>query len=86
MINPFFKNKGACFSLGFGIEKVNSINFKDNEIENLKEILDFNKKIILVTGHRRENHGEGLLNICSALKQIAENNKETQIISLLKMY
>ena len=67
-------------ALLFGIEKVNSTNFKDNEIEDLKEILDFNKKIILVTGHRRENHGEGLLNICSALKQIAENNKETQII------
>ena len=67
-------------ALLFGIEKVNSTNFRDNEIEDLKEILDFNKKIILVTGHRRENHGEGLLNICSALKQIAENNKKTQII------
>jgi len=67
-------------ALLFGIEKVNSTNFRDNEIEELKEILDFNKKIILVTGHRRENHGEGLLNICSALKQIAENNKKTQII------
>ena len=67
-------------ALLFGIAKVNSTNFKDIEIEGLKGILDVSKKIILVTGHRRENHGEGLLNICSALKQIAENNEETQII------
>lgn len=30
-----------------------------------------NKKYILVTGHRRENFGEGFLNICKALKEIA---------------
>jgi|TARA_B100001059_G_C17822143_1_gene578985 UDP-N-acetylglucosamine 2-epimerase (non-hydrolysing) len=67
-------------ALFFGIEKVNSNNFIDSEIENLKEVLDFQQKIILVTGHRRENHGQGLLNICSALKFIATNNPEIQII------
>jgi UDP-N-acetylglucosamine 2-epimerase (non-hydrolysing) len=67
-------------ALLIGIEKVNTSKFEDNEIENLKETLDFQKKIILVTGHRRENHGQGLLNICSALKTIAEKNPETQII------
>ena len=41
-----------------------------------KFILDFSKKIrnkemILVTGHRRENHGDGFINICNALKKIA---------------
>jgi UDP-N-acetylglucosamine 2-epimerase (non-hydrolysing) len=30
-----------------------------------------NRKYILVTGHRRENFGEGFLNICNALKEIA---------------
>jgi len=29
------------------------------------------KKLILVTGHRRENYGEGLNNICGALKTLA---------------
>jgi UDP-N-acetylglucosamine 2-epimerase len=28
------------------------------------------KKYILVTGHRRENFGDGFLNICKALKEI----------------
>ena len=34
----------------------------------------FDKKTILVTGHRRENFGKGFLNICSALKEIALKN------------
>lgn len=67
-------------ALLFGIEKVNTNNFIDSEIEKLKVILDFQKKIILVTGHRRENHGQGLLNVCSALKTIADENPDVQII------
>lgn len=67
-------------SLMYGIDKVNSDGFKDQEIEVLKQTLDINKQIILVTGHRRENHGDGLLNICSALKAIAEENNDVQII------
>lgn len=39
------------------------------------KFLDFSKKIILVTGHRRESFGKPLENICQALKTIAENNK-----------
>ncbi len=33
--------------------------------------VDFSKKIILVTGHRRESFGKPFENICNALKQIA---------------
>ena len=35
--------------------------------------IDFSKKIILVTGHRRESFGLPFENICNALKQIALN-------------
>jgi UDP-N-acetylglucosamine 2-epimerase (non-hydrolysing) len=58
--------------------KVNLI--EDAEIEMLKTIFDTSKKLILVTGHRRENHGQGFINICEALKEIALKNKEVQII------
>ncbi len=37
-------------------------------------------KIILVTGHRRENFGEGFENICLALKEIAQRNHYVEII------
>ncbi|MDR2086098.1 MAG: UDP-N-acetylglucosamine 2-epimerase (non-hydrolyzing) [Dysgonamonadaceae bacterium] len=38
------------------------------------------KPFILVTGHRRENFGEGFLNICKALKEIAANHPDMDII------
>lgn len=38
------------------------------------------KDMILVTGHRRENHGQGFENICHALKEIAQNHPEIEII------
>ncbi|MEQ5791403.1 UDP-N-acetylglucosamine 2-epimerase (non-hydrolyzing) [Muricauda sp. NFXS6] len=59
------------------IEKVNKLD--DPEIVGLKEIIR-GDKIILVTGHRRENHGEGFIRICEALKNIALDNKDIQII------
>ena len=37
-------------------------------------------KFILVTGHRRENHGQGFINICKALKTIALNNPNIDIV------
>jgi len=39
-----------------------------------------NKKLILVTGHRRENFGQGFINICQALKSLALNNPDIDII------
>ena len=39
-----------------------------------------NRPYILVTGHRRENFGEGFLNICKAIRQIAEEHPEMDIV------
>jgi len=36
------------------------------------DMLDLNKKRVLITGHRRENFGEGFINICKAIKELAE--------------
>ena len=38
------------------------------------------RKLILVTGHRRENFGEGFINICKALKEIALKYKDFDIL------
>ena len=59
-------------------EKVEVI--ENDQISNLKTIVDRSKKLILVTGHRRENHGQGFINICEALKEIALQNIDVQII------
>ncbi|MCL0082940.1 UDP-N-acetylglucosamine 2-epimerase (non-hydrolyzing) [Thermodesulfovibrionales bacterium] len=37
-------------------------------------------KLILITGHRRENFGEGFKNICMALKEIAEKREDVTIV------
>ena len=42
--------------------------------------LNKNRKIILVTGHRRENFGDGFKNICQALKEIANLNPDVDIV------
>lgn len=43
-------------------------------------MLDENKKLILVTGHRRENFGQGFKDICQALANIARERSDVQII------
>jgi UDP-N-acetylglucosamine 2-epimerase (non-hydrolysing) len=67
-------------ALQFSIKKVELSSFTDVEIEKLKTTLDNSKRLVLVTGHRRENHGQGFINICKALKQIAVENEDIQIV------
>ncbi|MGR5066516.1 non-hydrolyzing UDP-N-acetylglucosamine 2-epimerase [Photobacterium sp. DNB22_13_2] len=42
--------------------------------------LDNNKKLILVTGHRRESFGGGFERICQALAETAKSHPESQIL------
>ena len=60
------------------VSKVDNID--DPEIKKLKSEIDFTKRIVLVTGHRRENHGQGFINICNALKKIGESIDNVQIV------
>ncbi len=38
------------------------------------------KRYVLITGHRRENFGEGFENICHALSELALNNKDVHFV------
>lgn len=42
--------------------------------------IDFNKKVIVVTAHRRENWGDPLENICFAINQIAHMNRDVVVV------
>lgn len=42
--------------------------------------LDASKKLILVTGHRRENFGAGFENICNALADIAASSPDVEVL------
>lgn len=61
-------------------EKVENDQEIISQFEQQFNFLDPNKNLILVTGHRRENFGQGFLNICSALANIAKQHPEVQIV------
>jgi len=42
--------------------------------------IDFKKKIILITGHRRENLGESFENMCFAMRDIVKQNPDVELI------
>lgn len=61
-------------------EKVETDRAVIAQFEQQFDFLDPNKKLILVTGHRRENFGQGFLNICTALANIAKQYPDVQIV------
>ena len=59
---------------------VNYIKEDDEKLNKKFNYLDLSKKLILVTGHRRESFGEPFKSICYALKEISECHEDVQII------
>jgi UDP-N-acetylglucosamine 2-epimerase (non-hydrolysing) len=55
------------------------------ETEELNRIDFKNRKVIMVTAHRRENWGEPLENICYALKDIAEKHENVEVVYLVHL-
>lgn len=51
-----------------------------NALANRFPFLDNDKKLILVTGHRRENVGDGFERICHALATLARQHPNVQIV------
>ncbi len=45
-----------------------------------RDALEGTAPIILITGHRRENFGQGVKDFCEALKQIARRNPEIHLV------
>jgi UDP-N-acetylglucosamine 2-epimerase (non-hydrolysing) len=42
--------------------------------------LNGGKKLVLITGHRRENFGEGFINMCNAIKTLTEKYPEVDFV------
>ena len=59
----------------------------DYKFENeLLNKIDFeNKKVIMITAHRRENWGEGIENICDALNKIVDENEDVELVYLVHL-
>ena len=66
-------------ALHWVVEKIASdLQLQDSIISEIKSIgydmarLDEGRRLVLITGHRRENFGDGFLNICRAIKGLSE--------------
>jgi len=76
--NIFVTGNTVIDALLQGKEIIKNTNF--NSIKELKNKIDNNCEYILVTGHRRENHGKGFECIILALKDIAVRYPKIDII------
>ncbi len=65
-------------ALHFTIKKLDN-GYTNSTIKQLKNKFDFNRKLVLVTGHRRENFERGIRNICNAILEISKR-EDVEII------
>jgi len=66
------------------LEKINGDQKLQSSVEELIESKGYkiqkDKKLVLITGHRRENFGDGFLNICSGLKELAQMHQDVDFV------
>lgn len=63
--------KNQLIDFGIPAEKIEAWQNQNNKIETGQTYDDL-RKLVLITGHRRENFGQGFINICEAIKHLAE--------------
>lgn len=78
--NIYVTGNTVIDALYFVVNKIRNDIDINNELEKQFEFLDFSKKVILITGHRRENFGEGFENICAAINNLAETHQDVQFV------
>ena len=69
------------------VDKIKNNKELNNELENVlsKAGYDVNrlnngKKLVLITGHRRENFGDGFINMCTAIKTLSEKYPDVDFV------
>lgn len=76
--NVFVTGNTVIDALFAGLKKIEETD--EAQLENAFGNIDFTKKIILVTCHRRENFGAPFIEICNALLDIADRHPEVEIV------
>ena len=61
-------------ALLLAVGKIEAEDYLHPEIERLKLLIPTHKKMVLVTGHRRENFGVGFEHLCNALLSVSERD------------
>ena len=81
-------NENDIFITGNTVIDAMAHTVKENYIFTNQELnkIDFeNKKVIMITAHRRENWGKGIENICEALNKIVDENQDVELIYLVHL-
>ncbi|MCR3757943.1 UDP-N-acetylglucosamine 2-epimerase (non-hydrolyzing) [Clostridium felsineum] len=78
--NIFITGNTVIDAMNYTVE--NDYVFENKELNELDYI---NKKVIMVTAHRRENWGKGIENICTALRRIVEENDDIELVYLVHL-
>ncbi|TCM68382.1 UDP-N-acetylglucosamine 2-epimerase [Acinetobacter calcoaceticus] len=78
--NIFVTGNTVIDALFYIKDKINASPTLQAEMRDQFNMLDLDKKRVLITGHRRENFGEGFENICKALKRLASAYPEVEFV------
>lgn len=69
------------------VDKMRTDQALGRKLENILKIAGYDvfrligkRKLVLITGHRRENSGEGFISICSAIKVLAEKYPQVDFV------
>ena len=69
------------------VDKIKNNKELDNELESVLSKagydvnrLDNGKKLVLITGHRRENFGDGFINMCTAIKDLTIKHPNVGVV------
>lgn len=67
-------------ALQWVVKRIEASSSLEQELANQFPMLSSDRKLILVTGHRRESFGGGFERICKALRQIAVENPSVDVL------
>lgn len=69
------------------VDKIKNNKELDTELENLLKQTGYDvnrlvggKKLVLITGHRRENFGDGFINMCTAIKDLSQKYPDVDFV------
>ena len=64
---------------GYDINRLNSTPATDSQLSTLNSKLN-QRKLVLITGHRRENFGEGFIHMVTAMKDLSEKYPDVDFV------
>jgi UDP-N-acetylglucosamine 2-epimerase (non-hydrolysing) len=62
------------------VKKIEQSKVLQRDLKKYYTFVDENKELVVITGHRRENFGQGFENICQAIAEVATEKPDVQFV------